>query len=383
MMDDAVWNIDLDRQSVVPLYRQIHDRLKLNIVSGQILPKQHLPGQADLCVHLSVNLATIRKAMGLLEEEGLIERKRRAGSFVLEKEHWRTRHRLPRVGIIKRSNTWGPDILKPFETELQKAMADLSIESHMIIEESSKSVMERIQAIEIDAAICLAVEFPGVGELVRSLDLPCVSIEFNVRAPHIDAITNDSVGGVRRSTQALIDLGHTDIAFVGGLVRAGVDEKTGDEYFVPLQDYYRRVAGYREAIHAAQLPFDGDRVYEIPFDLEPAKRLVSQWILGRKLPTAIVAFDDTMAQHMHEALLGERLSVPDDVSLVGFGDFLSDAIPGGLATVEVDWKEMARHTAMRISDRIANGGVSGMLYEVGTRYKPGGTVAAPRTLNRQ
>lgn len=378
MPEEAVWDLELDRQSAVPLYRQIYDRVKLNIVSGQILPKQHLPGQADLCETLSVNLVTIRKAMSLLEQDGLIERKRRAGSFVLEKEHWRTRHRLPRVAIVQMLRPWTRDLLKPFKAELFKAMADLSIESHMIMEEDAKSMKERFQGIEIDAVICMTISPEVEGEFIRSLSLPCVSIEGTVREPHVDSIINDSVGGTQRATQALIDLGHTDIAFVGGLLLRGGHWKTGDEYWVPNQDYYRRVAGYRQAIHNARLPYDGNRVYEIPFDPEPAKRLVSQWILERKLPTAVVAFDDTMAGHLYEALQDEKIDVPGDISLVGFGDFVSDAIPCGLATVEVDWKEMARCAAMRISDRIANGGVAGMIYEVETHYKPGGSVAAPR-----
>lgn len=375
-MKNLIAEITLDRESAAPLYRQIYDSVKLGIMDGRILPREHIPGQLELSELISVSLPTVRKAMELLEDDGLIVRRKRAGSFVREKEHWKAMPRLARVGLLQYDIHWAPDYHKGLLNELQRMMSELSLESQTIIfdHKNSESLEDRIQSAQLDGMVCLTDGKLGVQELLQNLSMPCVSVELRIRVPHVDSITIDVFDGMCQATQALIDLGHKDIAFVGGLLKKSGHYTTNDLRWVPPQDLALKVAGYRQAIDAADLPFDRDRVYEIPYDEEPATELVSQWVSENSQPTAILALDDTMAEYIYRALQEQGISVPGDVSLVGFGDFLPDTVPGGLATVAVDWKGMARFAAMRISDRVANGGVSGIVREVDTVFKPGGSI---------
>jgi DNA-binding GntR family transcriptional regulator len=65
-----------------PLYRQISDRLRARILSGEWPADSIFPTELDLCVQESISRHTAREALRLLVEEGLLVRRRGAGSQV-------------------------------------------------------------------------------------------------------------------------------------------------------------------------------------------------------------------------------------------------------------------------------------------------------------
>ena len=62
------WNLN----NAVPIYQQIQDRIKNDIISGKYLPGQKLPGVRDLATEASVNPNTMQRALTNLEQEGFI-----------------------------------------------------------------------------------------------------------------------------------------------------------------------------------------------------------------------------------------------------------------------------------------------------------------------
>ena len=72
------WELDSDR----PIYAQIVDRLKHEIVSGFYPPGSRLPSVRDLAAQASVNPNTMQRALAELEARGLLETQRTAGRTV-------------------------------------------------------------------------------------------------------------------------------------------------------------------------------------------------------------------------------------------------------------------------------------------------------------
>ena len=66
----------------VPIYRQVMNQVRRQIVSGQLPPGDQLESVKKLSTRLKVNPMTISKAYGFLVEEGLVERRRGVGLFV-------------------------------------------------------------------------------------------------------------------------------------------------------------------------------------------------------------------------------------------------------------------------------------------------------------
>ena len=74
------WELDSDR----PIYAQIVDRLKHEIVSGFYPPGSRLPSVRDLAAQASVNPNTMQRALAEMEREGLMFTNRTSGRYVTE-----------------------------------------------------------------------------------------------------------------------------------------------------------------------------------------------------------------------------------------------------------------------------------------------------------
>lgn len=74
------WTLDSDR----PIYAQLVERLKTEIVSGVYPPGGRLPSVRELAAVASVNPNTMQKAFAELERTGLIITMRTSGRIVTE-----------------------------------------------------------------------------------------------------------------------------------------------------------------------------------------------------------------------------------------------------------------------------------------------------------
>ena len=73
-----------------PIYMQLVQRLRVGIVSGELPPGSRLPSVRELAVRAKVNPNTVQRALGELEEDGLLFTERTNGKFVaLDETHIR------------------------------------------------------------------------------------------------------------------------------------------------------------------------------------------------------------------------------------------------------------------------------------------------------
>jgi GntR family transcriptional regulator len=66
----------IDHHNGIPAYRQIMEQVKFQIASGVLAAGTELPSTRALSAELSLNPMTISKAYGLLERDGVLERRR-------------------------------------------------------------------------------------------------------------------------------------------------------------------------------------------------------------------------------------------------------------------------------------------------------------------
>ena len=74
------WSFD----NTKPIYLQIMEKIKLQIVSHELEPNQQLPTVRELASEAGVNPNTIQRALSDLEREGFVYSKRTTGRFVTE-----------------------------------------------------------------------------------------------------------------------------------------------------------------------------------------------------------------------------------------------------------------------------------------------------------
>ena len=86
--------------STEPIYRQLIEQVRRRIASGQLSAGQEIPSVRELAQALAVHPMTISKAFGLMEAEGLLER-RRGLPMVVAAQHRRAASSASRVELLR------------------------------------------------------------------------------------------------------------------------------------------------------------------------------------------------------------------------------------------------------------------------------------------
>jgi GntR family transcriptional regulator len=76
-----------NRESGVPVYRQLAEYLKNQIATGVYKPGDVLPSEAELIRDLNISRTTVRLAFGLISNTGLIRREQGRGTIVVSQVH--------------------------------------------------------------------------------------------------------------------------------------------------------------------------------------------------------------------------------------------------------------------------------------------------------
>jgi len=219
--------------------------------------------------------------------------------------------------------------------------------------EDFDKVKQAFRQRRIDGGIVVGIRrgIETVRELVH-LGKPLVIIDYDISeilAHHLDekhfaVINSRDYEGAFEAVQALIDLGHRRIGFIGD----GGSTWSGQQ----------RYEAYRDALARNGLELRDEYVLNGQFRKDVAHeetaRLLDRCNAKRKggknpgeealpLPTAFFAANDEMAIGVMEALRERGLAVPDDVSLIGFDDSpVSAQLQPSLSTVRLPIYDMSR-----------------------------------------
>jgi len=83
-MKPLIENIHLEFRSGVPIYTQIVEQVKQQVVGGELKPGDQLPTVRALALELRVNFNTVARAYRLLDEAGIISTQQGRGTYILD-----------------------------------------------------------------------------------------------------------------------------------------------------------------------------------------------------------------------------------------------------------------------------------------------------------
>lgn len=149
------------------------------------------------------------------------------------------------------------------------------------------------------------------------------------------SISATNWAGGREATQHLLDLGHRRIGFLNGPPNSQ-----------PARD---RLHGYTSALTDAGIGFDPDLVLGDVYAVEPSLAAAHRLLALPDPPTAIFASSDASALGALRAAMERGMTVPRDLSVVGFDDTLMARwAPIPLTTVNQPLVEMGKVAVERV-----------------------------------
>ena len=187
---------------------------------------------------------------------------------------------------------------------------------------------------EVDGLICIGKfsdeeiqKFIGICNNIVFLDMP-------VQDYKITTLTMDFKSAVYDALDYLTKLGHQKIAYLGGNEYIGNQELFIDERKQAFVTYMRN--------HG----LDSTSIYEGAFSTTSGYQLTQELLENEELPTAIFAASDAIAFGAMRAIQEKGLSIPDDISIIGFNDTeMSSYTTPALTTISAPAYDMGQHGA--------------------------------------
>jgi LacI family transcriptional regulator len=157
---------------------------------------------------------------------------------------------------------------------------------------------------------------------------PTVLLDAATEDRSVPSVVPDEFGGGRTATRVLLEHGHRSVGFLNN----------ADD--IPATR--GRLAGYRAALEEAGLAFEDRLVTEASSDTEGGLVAAGRMLSRRDRPTALFCFNDRMAMGAFHAAAELGLSIPEDVSIVGFDDqeLIATGLRPRLTTVALPHYEM-------------------------------------------
>ncbi len=232
------------------------------------------------------------------------------------------------VGLIKkRTQTIGlivSDISNSFFAGLTKGIENECRKNHrtLIVCDSNDQFERDLEYITVLASknadgivYCMSRDtdlerFYKVQSLLEQFAVPYVMLDRSFDLPGVYIVRVDHVTGGYLAARHLLELGHRRIACV-----------TGPMNLVDCRD---RLQGYRKALEEYGVPFDQELMIEGTYEMESGV-LAADNLQGKDF-SAVFAFDDMMAYGLYHGLKRHGLSIPEDVSVVGYDDIFPSAI---------------------------------------------------------
>lgn len=339
--------MQLDRNSDVPLHIQVRNLIINRILDGEWPVGGMLPSEQHLCAQLQISRGTLRQALTEVERNGYVRREQGRGTFVTRGSV----HQAPIDDLPGRTlafvvpyvvDSFAPTLLMGVEHKAQEL--GYSILFHQVENNLTKQAetLRRLVQMDIAGIVLYPIDSIHLDNAILRLSeqqYPLVVVDRYFRNLMTDYVIADNFGGALQATQHLIRLGHRRIGFL-----------TTPEPAITMD---HRQIGYQCALAEAGLPSTHEDVWKIEsYPTVDVATLIPN-LSSKDRPTAILAANDRLALALYKLCRRLRIRIPEDLALVGFGDFaISAHLETPLTTVALPTFEIGRKAAEVVVGRI-------------------------------
>jgi LacI family transcriptional regulator, galactose operon repressor len=229
-----------------------------------------------------------------------------------------------------------PDSANPFFAEVGRSIEMAAFDAgYSVILCNTENDIDKEHSY-IDVLINKQIDgliFVGAGEdydsykKLSDLHVHVVAMDRDYPDLDMDVVISDNLQGGKLATQHLIELGHKRIGCIAGPSKVNLSAQ--------------RVTGYIQTLEKAGLAVDQNLIISGDFHPESGHEAAIKLLAMQNPPTAIFACNDLMAIGALRAGLELRLSIPQDLAVVGYDDIeLASYTTPPLTTIRQPKKDM-------------------------------------------
>ncbi|MFZ1388714.1 MAG: LacI family DNA-binding transcriptional regulator [Thiolinea sp.] len=243
-----------------------------------------------------------------------------------------------------------PNCSNPYFSEIMRSVEDRCFELgyNLILcntydrPERQTKYLKILTEKRVDGLILITASSPDQWKLPLKLNIPVVLVDREVRNNFCDLVETAHEYGAQLATQHLLDLRHQHIACIAGPLE--------------LSPSTQRIQGWQTALQQADctpsLLLHSDFTSQGGYD-SMLKLLDYRHSTTTEKPTAVIICNDLMAIGALRAVHEKGLSVPTDLSIVGFDDIeLAHFTSPPLTTVRQPKQEMGTQAVNLLLERI-------------------------------
>ncbi|MHC4717461.1 MAG: GntR family transcriptional regulator, partial [Planctomycetota bacterium] len=366
---------------------QVADRI-CKLIARNYIPGETLPPYRELAVQFGVGDVTVRKALRVLSERGIVSPIRSRGT-VVKRRLDPGEIRLATIGLIipgTISRLFRLRYLTEIATEIFMVVdhlpgADARIFSLRYRTPDSAGAPQAVVDAGVGGLILLGVPDNSLIAEYAKLDLPTVVVDQLAPDIPLDFVVVDNAGAAATVADRLAELGHRRIAFYDK-VHSNITDITGRVLVGQESDIFERRTCFEQAARRLGLTVI-EPVYAATHDTEgPVVDSAIADLLRNspeQAPTAIVATDEGVAMSLIRQLQSSGLRVPEDVSVIGLAGTDEVTDDGRLLTLcRVDFRGMGRKAMEVLDERCRSPRpTEPNIVRIGFEFHPGHTVGPP------
>lgn len=351
----------------VPVYRQIHEILSRELRDGAYEGVDTLPSEKELCGRFDVERNTVRKALQLLVDEGLVVKAPGYGTRILRNAEPAAPSQM-RQNILMLTRETDPlsSQVEYFHLKLMKLLERRISEMgyNLVFKTLNRSnSLSEIVAYTCPAAILFDSYIQSqYYQQALELNIPCLSI--NHYTPVLTSVVSNNFDGAYQVARLMTDSGHRRIALITG--KNGYQTTT--ERLSGFQSLYLQKA----LVQDQKYVFAGNWLFESGFEI--GEKILS--MAKKERPTAVFAFNDDLAYGCLSCMEKHGVDVPKEISLVGFDrSDRYESVFRPITTVDVNIEDMVQYACWCLHGRLSGNSPQALAkIQIETRIIDKGTV---------
>ena len=295
-------------------YQEVIEYIQLQIENGSLKPGDKIHSENELSTMFGISRETVRKAIGVLQEQGILSRIKGSGTYVSTQlpPSKEKRNRIAVVTTYVDSYIF-PKTIQGIEKVLFEEGYSVQIAFTNNMLDREKSVLEDIISRDDVAGVIVegtksGLPNPNIGLYRKLLEKHIPVLFINTYYPELDVphVSLNDVEAARIAVDYLISKGHRDIGAIFKL-----DDGQGRS----------RYLGYLQAMENAGYPVTDSRMVWIDTDESKQLAYCTDKILNRvEACTALLCYNDQVAFQLIRILTERGIRVPEDVSIISIDD---------------------------------------------------------------